>query len=289
VRFALLIVITFMVIGGYLEYFYFHMELAYLKKVINYVDEAGYVVYATSSYRIQNVVRMSGLQAGPNEYGVLLSLFLMAQLYYAKITYEKQIEERLRLIDILLHILGVSCLLLSYSRAGIGVYFLYFVYSLISSNLKITVKSAVLLGIALFLILYLINNYQMLDIYQSSIKGTELSAQDRKNQVLDGFMNSLMQLAPNGFGTTDNRFTASRRFFFVESGVFNLIHEIGLVYFLLHLFFYTFTYIGKEIKFLLIIYFVGSIFSINFMQNNFLLCLSLILIAVFKQSPVLKR
>ncbi len=209
-------------ITGLIIYLLFQSNWHYLMD--HYIiNDYGLETYITSSFLIMGVERMFGLLPGPNQFGVLIALFMII-LFFIKIQKYK-VKKSILLISL---ILSIVCIVLSFSRAGWGIFIIsLFMYNWVNHNymklLKFVVAFLFFLSILLILMNYFYPNY--FEIIISSIDGSEASVSVRGDNIT--YISKYILNEPLGHGLGSGILENGTPI--AESSLMILLYEIGII------------------------------------------------------------
>lgn len=233
---SFLIVLILMCITGYIERFLiytpYHIFMEHYE-----TTRSGMMVFKMPSYLIMgNIPRMCGFVNGPNQFGVTIAFILSIVLYCIW----KLPNLKSRKICISIFLLGTSCLLLSFSRAG---WFILIATVLMMLHYRNKSIFSIAIKVSVFLIGLLIVGYYIMpdsfEVVTSSLSGNEGSAAGRQGEIsyaIDKIMSE-----PFGHGLGSAR---SNEETLTESAHLILMYEIGIWGF----FFYFVFYIMNLVK-----------------------------------------
>jgi hypothetical protein len=213
---------------GFLQNFFYNIQISTLMGSIDFIDESGYVKYNSNSARILGFERMSGILGGANIFGLFYSfvnVFLFGVLIYSRrLGFTKVVT---RLIVFLLF-LSTLCLLFSFSRAGWVIAAVGTVVLLRISQIKIPLRYYVIGTIVLIGLLAITVTFfpYVGDIFYRSVTGKEASAADRSNNFNTALSANLADPFGHALGTTDHRYDYE---FFSESAFMNITYEMGFL------------------------------------------------------------
>ena len=194
------------------------------------MDSKGNVYYDTSSFKIMGIDRACGLMAGgPNQFGVYNAVVLLTSLLYWLIMYNK-ISKRYSKFLLFVTVLSLSCLLISFSRAGcaiVGIAFILYMYKTNPNFIALSVK--VLVPILILIVFVSFFSSTVADVFLGTFTGKEASSAARASMTQDS-MQFLLQ-HPLGFGIGAVNYTHQGNHFaaFAESSIINFGIDIGLL------------------------------------------------------------
>lgn len=233
---SLLIVLVLMCITGYIERFLiytpYHIFMDHYE-----TTRSGMMIFKMPSYLIMgNIPRMCGFVNGPNQYGVTIAFILSIVLYCIM----KLADIRKRSICVSIFILGTSCLLLSFSRAG---WFILVATILMMLHYRYKSIFNIAIKVGIFLTGLLIIGYHIMpesvDVVLSSLSGEESSAAGRQGEISYAIEKIISQPFGHGLGSARNNEET-----LTESAHLILMYEIGV----LGSFFYFIFYLINLIK-----------------------------------------
>lgn len=272
--FNILIIITiFINIMGLIEHFIYR---DYFLNVLGGIDSYagnGDIIYTSTSWTIGGFNRMFSIMGGgPNQFGtfngICSSIFINIIL-----SNKLNISKKWSITALIFSLMG---LLFSLSRAGIAIFLVCSIISILQSNLQSNPKKAFSIGfiiISLLFLLFLIIRIKfpyISSILSDTINGKEASSAERSNNIIDGLSFIISHPLGFGMGTSNNNYSSN--VYFAESSIINLGVEIGLIgvfiYFYLQLLLLNFLKRNKNtfsnIAFpLLIACLIASVFSVN--------------------------
>jgi hypothetical protein len=264
-------------LGGLFEYFIAHESIARIKDVILSINNSR-IIYDTPSYTMYGYTRMSGFSSGPNGFGLILS-FLIALINI--VFRNKSIVVKSILI------LGLLCLLMSVSRAGIAFLLISQILYFKTATLKYIFDFRLIIGLVIVIILSLAfigyeNVEKLYTLYELSVKLEDASSEARFEQVGDGATMFVTNIVGAGLGRTDKRYATDVTTFY-ESAWINMVYEIGFILFYLYIII-LFTYRFNDKLYFAIIstYLITGIFSINPVETSYLLFVFLSLVVFTK-------
>lgn len=230
-----ILIISFLAsyILGFVQLYFLKIPLGYLMNRIEYISPGGYIVYTTNSARILGIERMAGIIGGPNGFGLFCAISLL-YIYIHRYTFLKRFfrKKSLRVMT-LVFILGFFSLILSFSRAALGI---FFVAVFLLNVLSLKRNSLIYLTIPAFLFVVILiaapRGSTIHNVFNKTFSGKEPSASDRLNQFTLGLEKLQKEPFGHGLGTANNQYPELKQFF-VESAFLNIIYEIGIVGFLL--------------------------------------------------------
>lgn len=219
-------------LGGFLQHYFYNIQISTLKGVIDFIDDNGYIQYTTTSPKIMGMERMSGFYSGPNDFGLNMALIfsLCIVMLYGKSAKKGQNKPKYDYWILYLTVVAsFACLLLSFSRAGWVITVVVIFVQVLTKNIKLNTRlilSFTITSIAIFFFIAF-SFPKAFEIIENSFTGKEASASARSNVVNQGFEKVLSEPLGHGLGTTDHRFKEFE--FFTESALINMSYEIGLI------------------------------------------------------------
>ena len=231
----LLAVLLIVCVGGLIEYFGLHIFISNVKGVIEEIRNNGVIIYKTSSFTKLGLLRMSGFSTGPNDFGMIVSLLLFLNI---------SLQKNKSLMSKTIIGLGIFCLIMSISRAGI----VFLILSITLFNYRVIfrylLQAKTMLLLAFLLLLVIFTLYQVVDheklnqykdLYALSVKLEDNSSSNRVEQVKGGIALLFSNPIGHGLGSTDFRFGNDGSIIFYESSWINMTYEIG---FLIYIYFF---------------------------------------------------
>lgn len=251
-------------------YFFFQYETHILLGHIEYIN--GTMQYNSPSFLIMGIERMFGLVGGPNQFGMLIAIYILLLLLIIN-----NRAENLFIIKTAL-LLSIICCILTFSRAGWGIILITIccvniLKGKISKILGVLFLLSLILGV-IFIILQLIAP-DFANIIISSVTGEEASVSARGEIVKDGFTLILQNILGHGLGTGIEESGAP----VAESSVVICLYEMGIVgtillyYLLINISIYIFKSNVNYSKMLLSFTFatiIASVISMNPFQFPFI-------------------
>lgn len=198
----------------------------HLMNIEFYISENGTVLYDINSFTIMGYERVCGLMSGgPNQFGIfnagILLICVIAILYCNTIFNLK----RYKIFIVISLCMSSLCLLLSFSRAGMAIVFIFLVImSLTDSKLR-SKTIFLMLILTSALIIGMIYSSQVEEIILGTLTGKEASSAARysmTNNALDFLLNH-----PFGFGLGAT--SGDKSVYFAESSLINFGIEVGVI------------------------------------------------------------
>lgn len=198
----------------------------HLMNIEFYISENGTVLYDINSFTIMGYERVCGLMSGgPNQFGIfnagILLICVIAILYCNTIFNIK----RYKIFIVISLCMSSLCLLLSFSRAGMAIVFIFLVImSLTDSKLR-SKTIFLMLILTSALIIGMIYSSQVEEIILGTLTGKEASSAARysmTNNALDFLLNH-----PFGFGLGAT--SGDKSVYFAESSLINFGIEVGVM------------------------------------------------------------
>lgn len=198
----------------------------HLMNIEFYISENGTVLYDINSFTIMGYERVCGLMSGgPNQFGIfnagILLICVIAILYCNTIFNIK----RYKIFIVISLCMSSLCLLLSFSRAGMAIVFIFLVImSLTDSKLR-SKTIFLMLILTSALIIGMIYSSQVEEIILGTLTGKEASSAARysmTNNALDFLLNH-----PFGFGLGAT--SGDKSVYFAESSLINFGIEVGVI------------------------------------------------------------
>lgn len=237
---SFLIVLILMCITGYLERFLIYTPYhIFMDHYETETIRSDMMAFKMPSYLIMgNIPRMCGFVNGPNQYGVTIAFILSIVLYcILKLTDKKN-----RKICVSIFLLGTSCLLLSFSRAG---WFILVATALMmlhyrnKSIFSIGMKVGVFMVVLMLVVCYIMPD--SLEVVISTLSGNESSVQGRQGEISYAIDKIISEPFGHGLGSARNNEET-----LTESAHLILMYEIGVLGFFFYLVFYIMNFVKNK-------------------------------------------
>lgn len=222
--FSISIFITCLI--GFVETFGgLRVPIAVIKNAIVGVGSNGEIYYP-AAWMIMGHNRMVGLLDSPNQLGLLLSMYILVSFFFKDYIVTKKVKNFVFFVNVL----ATICLLLTFSRTAFALIVITYSCYLFFQMKKIgtIIYTIIFLCMFFFMMLYISEEFQ--DVVLGTITGQEASSADRSNNITKGLVFAFSNLLGYGLGTT---YTAGGTLapiaFFAESGLINLMIELGLI------------------------------------------------------------
>ena len=201
------------------------VPIAVIKNAIVGVGTNGEIYYP-AAWMIMGHNRMVGLLDSPNQLALLLSMYILVSFFFKDYIVAKN-EKKFILV---VNILATICLLLTFSRTAFALLVITYSCYLLFHMKKIgTIVYAITCLCVIFLVIFYTSE-EMRDVVLGTITGQEASSADRGNNITKGIAFALSNPLGYGLGTT---YTAGGTLApianFAESGLINLMIELGLI------------------------------------------------------------
>ena len=255
-------------VSGFVERFFLYFPIHLFMG--NFERGGGFI---TSSFEISGIQRMCGIMSGPNQFGVTMGLWI--PLFYGAYQRLSQFHNKYML---LLLCLMLTCLILSFSRAGWFLCFGSILYYIVKTNkhfikylLGLFMVGALIIGIVSLLV------PEVQEIIRDSLSGKESSAGTRREFLELGYAEILRDPVAHGLGS--GRIDGKT---FTESAALIMLYEIGFAGVLIFLLFYVTIIINARNKnslgllmpsIIVILSIIVWVVSVNFDEAPFMMFL----------------
>lgn len=197
--------------------------IAMVKNAIIGIDSTGEIFYP-AAWMIMGHNRMVGLLDSPNQLGLLLSIYLVISFFFKSYLFTKKEKE----FTFFVNVLAAVCLILTFSRTAFALLITTYTCYLLFNRKNIGKIISIILGISVIFILMFYLSEGLQDVVFGTMTGQEASFADRDNNIIKGLEFALSNPLGCGVGTTYTAGgTISPIAYFAESGLINLMIELG--------------------------------------------------------------
>lgn len=223
---SFIFIIVFVNLSGYYEHFFKREYFLKILGGINQYGSDGNILYTSSSWTINETIRMFGIMGGgPNQFGVFngICTSILFGLFIAKAHF---ISKKLLIIVFLFSLSG---LIFSLSRAGLGILAISSFIIVYNQKAKRSIKVLLVLLIIIALVYVIFSIYfpSVISIINDTLNGKEASSSDRGNNVIKGLLYIVDNPLGSGLGSSSLSFKSNA--YFAESAIDNLAIEIGIL------------------------------------------------------------
>ncbi|RWZ88330.1 MAG: hypothetical protein EO766_08035 [Hydrotalea sp. AMD] len=231
----------FVFLISHLQLYFFSNQFALLMGIADYIASSGEIVFKYTASVIMGHQRMYGPFAGPNELGLYTSLIIC---FFSFVLFKYKLSKVNKIFITFILLIALATLIQTFSRISWLFTGLFFFISFRKITFKKEVLFSLLMLFSILLFLYFTTDFG--NIFLSSIKFEEASAEGRPDSFFDGL--KMIINHPMGLGIGTVQYSATKQLWQTEIFWWLVLVENGVFIGLLIFYSYLITFINLNIK-----------------------------------------